>query len=164
MDPASVFGKTGKGQEEIANRTYKLPPRMRALLIMIDGKSSIEELAARAASLGGIAPMLAELAAQGFIADVRGQAQPASAAPGPAPASPAADGPPRSIEEARRYAISQILSLLGPNGDPLAERLEKANTREALVAEGTRCHQTLLAVAGSQKADRFRDGLNARLP
>ncbi|MBK8064238.1 MAG: hypothetical protein IPK29_09445 [Betaproteobacteria bacterium] len=162
MDPSAVFAKTPKGLEEVANRTYKLPPRLRALLIMVDGKISAAELAAKAASLGGIVPMLAELSSQGFIAAPTTQAAetvPAGAATGTATATA-----PRSLEGARRYAIDQILTLLGPNGDPLTERLEKAQSREALVTEGERCRQALRAIAGAQKAERFWEGLSARLP
>ena len=90
MDPSAVFAKTPKGLEEVANRTYKLPPRLRALLIMVDGKISAAELAAKAASLGGIVPMLAELSSQGFIAAPTTQAAetvPAGAATGTATAT-----------------------------------------------------------------------------
>ena len=41
---AVVFAKTPKGQEEIANKSGGLSPRVRRALIMIDGKRSVDEL------------------------------------------------------------------------------------------------------------------------
>lgn len=39
-----VFTKTPKGREEIGKRTGELTPRMRRILILVDGKRSVEEL------------------------------------------------------------------------------------------------------------------------
>ena len=39
-----VFTKTPKGQNEIASRSGGLTPRVRRVLIMIDGKRSVDEL------------------------------------------------------------------------------------------------------------------------
>ena len=163
MNPSAVYMKTPKGLEEIAKRTFRLAPRLRTLLILVDGRSSSAELAEKAASLGGIAPMLAELAAQGFItaAGAPVAASVAAATPG---ATQAPGGISRSLDDARRHAIDQILSYLGPGGDMLTERLEKAQTRDALIAECERCRQALRAMAGAQKADRFWEGVSARLP
>ena len=39
-----VFAKTPKGQAEIATKAGGLTPRQRRVLIMVDGKRSVEEL------------------------------------------------------------------------------------------------------------------------
>jgi hypothetical protein len=163
VDPQSVFAKTAEGQHEIATRERKLAPRLRALLILVDGQTSAAIIAEKASMLGAIAPMLAELAAKGLIVDMRAQKQPtavtASASGSAAPARSA----PVSISEARRYAIDQMLALLGPGADLFTGRLEIAATREALLAEGERCMQALRGAAGAQKAERFWTGLKERL-
>jgi hypothetical protein len=41
---AVVFAKTPKGQEEVATKSAGLTPRVRRVLIMVDGKRSIDEL------------------------------------------------------------------------------------------------------------------------
>src|ERR1035437_8015759 len=41
---AVIFAKTGKGQDEIKQRSGELTPRVRLLLIFVDGKRSVEEL------------------------------------------------------------------------------------------------------------------------
>jgi hypothetical protein len=37
---AVIYDKTEKGREEVATRKYQLAPRMRSLLVMVDGKQS----------------------------------------------------------------------------------------------------------------------------
>lgn len=48
----TVFDKTDKGREEIATRKYHIPARMRALLLLIDGKRTREQLLGNVAGLG----------------------------------------------------------------------------------------------------------------
>ena len=73
MDPGAVFAKTDKGREEISQRSYGLPPRLRALLVMIDGQTSAGEHREKCKGLGDVAGMLATLSAQGFISEIRGR-------------------------------------------------------------------------------------------
>jgi hypothetical protein len=47
-----VFDKTEKGREEIATRKHHLAPRLRTLLVLIDGKQGKEELLKKVAGLG----------------------------------------------------------------------------------------------------------------
>ena len=72
MDPGAVFAKTDKGREEISRRSYGLPPRLRALLVMIDGQTSADEHREKCKGLGNVADMLTTLSAQGFISEKRG--------------------------------------------------------------------------------------------
>ena len=63
----SIYDKTAKGREEIATRKYQLAPRMRTLLVLIDGRKSEEELLRSVSGLGLTAASIAELQAQDFI-------------------------------------------------------------------------------------------------
>ncbi|MDF3036995.1 MAG: hypothetical protein K0S28_2269, partial [Paucimonas sp.] len=47
-----LLDKTDKGRDEIATRHNGLPPRMRTLLLLIDGKHPIEELLDKLAGIG----------------------------------------------------------------------------------------------------------------
>ena len=96
MNPNVRFTKTEKGQDEIRNRTHRLNPKLRQMLVLVDGSKPIGELVAAAASLGGDGAVLELLVRDGFIAPIDG---PAAAAPAPArpnapPAVPAAPAPP----------------------------------------------------------------------
>jgi hypothetical protein len=88
MNPNVRFTKTEKGQEEIRNRTHRLNPRLRQVLVLVDGSKPIGELVAAAASLGGDATVLELLVRDGFIAPIDGPA--AASAPVRPSAPPAA--------------------------------------------------------------------------
>ena len=67
MSPESVLEKTTKGVEEIETRKHKLDAKLRPILIAVNGKSTAGELAARFAQIGDVAPLLDDLAKQGFV-------------------------------------------------------------------------------------------------
>jgi hypothetical protein len=64
---SSVFDKTDKGREEIATRKYHIPARMRALLLLVDGKRTLEHLLGNVAGLGLDRASIDELLAQELI-------------------------------------------------------------------------------------------------
>ena len=63
----SVFEKTDKGREEIATRKYQLPPRLRSLLVMVDGKQTKAQLLKNIAALGMDVRSIDELLDKQFI-------------------------------------------------------------------------------------------------
>jgi hypothetical protein len=63
----SIYDKTAKGREEIATRRYQLAPRLRTLLVMVDGHRPEDELLRNVAGLGLTADAMQELLAQQFI-------------------------------------------------------------------------------------------------
>lgn len=68
MKPDQVPTKTLKGMEEIANRTYQLSASLRQVLIMVDGRSTIAQLAKKLVGFGPVEALLVELELEGFIA------------------------------------------------------------------------------------------------
>jgi hypothetical protein len=85
MKSYARFTKTEKGQEEIRSRTYRLQPKPRALLVIVDGKKAADELLQTATGLGGGPELLESLIKDGFIQEVSGEA------PAAHKAAPAAD-------------------------------------------------------------------------
>ncbi len=67
-----IYDKTDKGREEIATRKYQVPPRLRTLLVMIDGRHSLESLLNNFAGLGLSAENVDELLRQEYITLVSG--------------------------------------------------------------------------------------------
>lgn len=63
-----IFDKTNKGREEIATRKYRLAPRLRTLLLLIDGKQSTGQLLQKIAGLDE--QSINELLNSGFIQDI----------------------------------------------------------------------------------------------
>jgi len=60
-----IYSKSEKGQLEIDTRSYGLSPALRRILILVDGKSSIEELSAK--MMQDVTESLQQLAEAGFI-------------------------------------------------------------------------------------------------
>lgn len=67
MNSIDIVVKTTAGADELKSRSRKLPPRLRTMLIMIDGTLSVEHLQQSAASLGVPADFLENLEQQGFV-------------------------------------------------------------------------------------------------
>ncbi len=92
-----IYDKSDKGREEIATRKFKLAPKVRPLLVLVDGKHSGQSLLKKYAYLGLTEQIIAELMDAGFIhgtAPAVSAAAPAEAAPAgqTEPAQPAAVG------------------------------------------------------------------------
>jgi len=83
-----VYDKTAKGREEIATRKYQLAPRLRTLLILIDGKHGMEYLLSKVAGIGLHEESLASLLEDGFIESVESSGMPETT-----PGIPGAIGP-----------------------------------------------------------------------
>lgn len=132
--------KTAKGQTEIETRAHRLTPRLRALLILVDGKRD-------AAALGALVPqadsLLEELLAQGFVeAPAAAEAppppapQPAApaarpaAAPAPAPKAPSSGS--GDFDALRRNAVRALNDELGPAAESMAIRIERARSMAEL--------------------------------
>ncbi|HEU4846353.1 MAG TPA: hypothetical protein VFT05_18945 [Burkholderiaceae bacterium] len=63
----SIYDKTAKGREEIATRRYQLAPRLRTLLVMVDGRRPEDELLRNVAGLGLTADAMQDLLREQFI-------------------------------------------------------------------------------------------------
>ncbi len=100
-----LFDKTDKGREEIATRKYGVAPRMRSLLILVDGQKTTPELLAKIAGLNLDMDSLVALTDGGFIAALVPDPLP-QAAPEPVPTRPPA------MARARAKAR---LGVAGPN-------------------------------------------------
>lgn len=62
-----LLEKTDKGREEIATRRYKLSPKLRSLLVMIDGNTQTSALLKQVSVIGLNESSLTELLEGDFI-------------------------------------------------------------------------------------------------
>ncbi len=67
MDPSIVLRKAEKGIHELKTREHRLPPGLRMVLILVDGKADIDGLHKKALSLNQIDEFLGVLLKEGFI-------------------------------------------------------------------------------------------------
>ncbi len=162
----TVYRKTAKGATEVETRAHKLPPRLRSALILVDGKRSDTDLRALIGPAGD--ESLQILAEGGFIdvfsvADVKRAVQaPAAAASNAGPStSPPSTTTSSDVTLRRREAVRAVNELLGPMGESLSIRLERAKTIDEL---RTLLEQALPVIVGARGrdaarafADRFSD-------
>lgn len=133
MDSGAVYAKTPKGLEEMVQRCHGLSRRDRQILIMMDGRRTLGELA-RLVVHSDHEQVVANLLADGFIA-LRTQAA-SGAKPAPAPGSAPAVPPPRDdgqrIEMARNFMVGTLRTFLGSSCSSLVEQLDACDQLEQL--------------------------------
>ncbi|MES2739404.1 MAG: hypothetical protein V4754_00415 [Pseudomonadota bacterium] len=171
----TIYDKTEKGRDEIANRKYQLNPRLRTLLVMMDGHNSIEELLAKVGSLGLSEESFHELLANDFIALVgapgAGAAKPA-AKPLRPPAPfmpPAAAAPALIVDPAQQFKAlydfynQTIKSTLGLRGFTLQLKTEKAGNISDFRDLRQQYVEAVLKAKGPEMARSLRDRLDQLL-
>lgn len=183
MDKNTLFAKTDQGREALTSRPPNLGPRLRSLLIMVDGKRPVGEIDKLLGGEGSAAPLLEQLQAAGWVAQVDAAGYPVlhaigSAAQAAAPdqatvsadlSSPvavanAAPAPTLPFSEARRMVVRFINDQLGPMGEPLAMRIEACKTPADLQIALPRIRDGLKNFKNSATVRRFDEELAARLP
>lgn len=127
----SIYDKTAKGREEIATRKFQLASRLRALLVLVDGHRSEEELLRNVAGLGLTASALQELLEQGYILLAASYAS----LPEPELEVTAPSAPADQVQQFRSvydFYNKTIKSTMGLRGFPLQLKVEKAASVDEL--------------------------------
>lgn len=126
MAAGTVYRKTARGAAEVKDRKLKLNPRVRTMLILVDGALPEFILKEDAARVGAPADFLEQLAAAGLIERAEGVAPAAPArAPQPAAASAAPDEFTR-FRQAKDFMNATIVDALGIKGFFFTLKLERA--------------------------------------
>jgi hypothetical protein len=155
VGPDSVLGKTQKGNREIETRENKLDHRLRALLIMVNGRATAAELGKKFEQIGDIGSMLQQLVAQGFVEVVGGAGTPATAAsPAAAPAAGANAAPP-SLKQVQVAICTQLRNMLGPDADMITEKIEDCSSLPDLRAYLNGQREMLNEWLGKSKSAQF---------
>jgi hypothetical protein len=138
----SIYDKTAKGREEIATRKYQLAPRLRTLLVLVDGHKPEEELLRNVAGLGLTASAMQELLAQELIVLTTSYAalpepvQPPAPQPAPEPELETTSLPtPSQVQQFRSvydFYNKTIKSTMGLRGFTLQLKVEKAGSVDEL--------------------------------
>jgi len=184
-----VFDKTEKGRDEIATRKYHLPPRLRSLLVMIDGKQNADDLLKKVAGLGLTEQAIADLVQDGFIKEAaasvsvasasaagsngaNAQAGPAAVAPADSAAPPPAPLPAyepllpegqTQFEAIYRFYNETIKSTIGLRGYALQLRVEKAASIEDFRLLKKPYLEAVEKAKGQEMARSLRDRLDKLL-
>jgi hypothetical protein len=152
MTDLDLYGKTPAGFEEVRGRALKLPQRLRTMLIMVDGTRTVAQLREAARTLSAPEDFLDLLLGMGLVAvdssvaPARGPAPPASLAPGPVMAEPAAlplaavagvvgvTASPEKFRAALKFMNDSAVDLLGLRAFFFTLKLEKCYSAHDLLA------------------------------
>ncbi|WP_211470513.1 hypothetical protein [Collimonas humicola] len=178
-----IFDKTERGRTEIATRAQTVAPRLRTLLLLVDGKTGSDELLRKVAGLGLGQEHLDELLQAGLIqaggddGAAAVPAAPTAAAPAAVPTAPA---PAKSIAPAAPAPIplEQILppgqtqfeaiyhfyndtikSMIGLRGYGLQLKVERASS----VQDFRELRQAYLEAVLKAKGEEIARSLRGRL-
>jgi hypothetical protein len=163
-----VYRKSARGTEAIATRQHGLGPKLRSMLIMIDGKRTFDELARLASMLGDTEELLGQLLEQGLVEPIA--AAPAAPTPhagaahavtAPAPLAAAA---PISLMEAQRFVSRRLTDLLGPNAEELCLRIEGARNVHDFQVAVSRAEGILRQYKSAHTAAEFAAEVQAHMP
>jgi hypothetical protein len=136
---STVYRKTAQGQQEIETRAHRLAPRLRSLLILIDGRRSRDAL--HALVPGDLDAALQALQRGGFI-----EARQVREAVDPA----------RLLEQRKRLIVRHLTDRLGPLADAVAMRVEAARAPAELAVVLDQAETLLRQAAGTGAGDTFR--------
>lgn len=151
---ATIFRKTAKGLAEIATREHRLTPRLRSALIVTDGRRSAEELRAMIPQQAD--ETIAALLEQGFIEALASE-------PAAVPAAPAAvRAPAIDFATRRRDAVRLLTDIVGPIGEALAIRMERASSFDELRPLIETASQVIANTRGRQAAADYLARMSAQ--
>jgi hypothetical protein len=178
MDKNTLLAKTEKGRDAMARRAPELLPRLRSLLILVDGKRSLAELEKLGDGLGGGAVLLEQLKAHGWVSErdlsapfqesvpyVDSQPFPVASPTPPVAAATAVPAVPSlPFTEARRLVARFINDSVGPMGEQTAIRVEACKTPGDLLALLPRIRDALQNYRGLATVQRFDLEIVPQLP
>lgn len=150
----TIYRKTEKGQVEIETRALRLAPRLRTVLILIDGRRTDNEL--RPLIPGDATGAFQSLLQDGFVEVVRVVEERATPRPAPPPAPPGSnDAARRQLDQRKRDAVRALLDQVGPLGEAVAVRLEKCSDWSDLKPTLELARQVLEYARGSAAAQDY---------
>lgn len=176
MDNRLVYTKTAKGVAEVAARGGALSLTARRILIMVDGKRSVADLAPLARP-GEIDGLIATLEAQGFIQRMQGADTdvPQAAATRSLDVTTVAGvevhalgtepGEERALltlDEAKRRAVRALTDRLGPDAEVISMRIEQARTADELRDRIREAERIVAGLLGQAAVAEFLRALRGR--
>jgi len=153
MNANAIYRKTEKGAEEMRSRKLELPPKLRTMLILIDGTQALDHLQDVAERLGAPKDFLAQLEQRGLIE--------AAAAPAPAAQSPAATAAVgeaggtdyERFRAAHKFMNDTVVNALGVRAFLFTLKLEKCSNRAELSALVNEYAKAIAKGSGPEEAE-----------
>lgn len=164
-----VFAKTPKGQDEISTKAGGLTPRIRRVLIFVDGKRSVDELRSMLQS-DDLQHTLGMLEEDGYIEVAGLQETSGKVSPTQAPLSSVtafsplpAEYDPVRLQQARNFMTNTLNAFVGALGtSSLQDRIEQAGGHTELrELYDEWYHAIVMSREGRREAENLRSKLLA---
>jgi len=132
MNPGMKYIKTDKGRVEMASRSGALNALQRRVLIVVDGKRTVNDLEAfvRVGELDAVMDFLLQegmIESTGNIVLLQAPAAPGFAA-AEASEAPRAATDPEEFKKIRQQASAFVTENLGDSGDPICNAIDRCNS------------------------------------
>jgi hypothetical protein len=180
MTNDSILAKTSAGQDEIATRARKLSPKMRALLILVDGRRSVQDLMDTTAGFGEVQEVLQGLKELGLVESTGRRAHSAETtnrASAPLATKSVSTVAPRQVEAqvpqvrvrrrslalARLFLLNAMEQSLRQHDGPVREHLRTATSRAELLRAFELCRE-IAAEVGVRHIDTIEAQFLEMLP
>ncbi len=179
---SAIYRKSLKGIDEVAFKTSGLPMRMMSYLLVVDGQSSVEQLAERNRHLPSLDVVLQGLMEQGFLEAVNSQAnvvemqqaRVSNGAPRPAYAPAPMQQPMQQPIQApqQNYApqmaafspeldvikanmVRDVSALLGADAAPVIQKIQGCITKDDLFSTMMGIKKIITIYTDRAAADKF---------
>src|SRR5262249_7287182 len=158
-----VYAKTAKGAAEVASRSGAVSLAARRVLIMIDGKRTLAQLAPLART-GEISAIVEQLETQGLVQPVQAGAAATTPmfAPPEAEDEYAEDRLGGNFESVKRRAIRELADRLGPDSEVMASRIDQCRSTEELRQRLHEAERLVAGMLGEMQAQEFLRALRRR--
>lgn len=132
MSPGVIYIKTDKGRAAVAERSVALSGLQRRLLIVVDGKKTVNDLGAlvRSGELEGLLGVLLEhglIEPTGNVAILQAPSAPGFAA-APVNEPPRAATNPQAFVAVRQEASAFVRERLGKGGEPICDAIDRCKS------------------------------------
>jgi hypothetical protein len=148
-----IYDKTDKGREELATRKYHLVPRLRTLLLLVDGSSSVEKILQKITGLGLDSKSFNTLYDDGFIQLISGTPD---VEPEPQAEEPAAGVSAQTIDVQGSAVNSSVAADILPPGQTQFEAIYHFFNETIKSTIGLRGYLLQLKVERAGTVDDFR--------
>jgi hypothetical protein len=163
LDDWLVYAKTPKGAAEVASRSGAVSLAARRVLIMIDGRRTIADLAPLART-GEVSAIVEQLEAQGLVQPV----ETTTVGLGPTSVQPEAndefaeDRLTGGFDSVKRRAIRELADRLGPDAEVMASRIDQCRSTEELRQRLHESERLVAGMLGEMQAQEFLRALRRR--
>ena len=162
--PEAIYAKTPAGSEEVRSRKLKLAPKLRTMLILVDGRKAVGALRDEVSACGMPSDCIEQLESLGLVEPLGGDAPVAAPASGVAPAAfPDAF---ERFRAAQKFMNDTVVNALGIKAFFFTMKLERTATVDDLKEVLPAYQATIAKASGAAEADvltrRVREMLGAR--